>query len=200
MPYRGVDLLADRLVAPLVASYAIKRRLIGDERAYLECSERASRWTGLAGERMRRALHNRLGTPVGEGAILRFGCILERPPVEIGRYTVIGHYANVQHARIGDDCLVSDFVYIIDGPHQHNFDRVDVPMREQGITIKQVSIGRDTWIGGHAMILADVGEYCIVGAGSVVTKPVPDYQIVVGNPARVIGDRRDRGGPGLAGP
>ena len=40
-----------------------------------------------------------------------------------------------------------------------------------------------------------VGDHCIVGAASVVTKPVPDYKIVVGNPARVVGDRRDRPGP-----
>jgi acetyltransferase-like isoleucine patch superfamily enzyme len=195
----AIDLLAGWLVAPLVASYAVKRRLIGDERAYLEQSERAARWTGLLGERRRRQLHRRLGTPVGDGAILRFGCILERPPLSIGRFTVIGHYANVQHARIGSDCLISDFVYILDGPRQHNFDRLDVPIRDQGITIEQVSVGSDSWIGGHAVILADVGEHCIVGATSVVTKPVPDYKIVAGNPARVVGDRRDRGdrpGPG----
>jgi acetyltransferase-like isoleucine patch superfamily enzyme len=42
------------------------------------------------------------------------------------------------------------------------------------------------------VILADVGDHCIVGAGSVVTKPVPDGKIVAGSPVRVIGDRRDR--------
>jgi serine acetyltransferase len=37
--------------------------------------------------------------------------------------------------------------------------------------------------------MADVGKHCVVGAGSVVTKPVPDYAIVVGNPARIQGFR-----------
>jgi serine acetyltransferase len=40
-------------------------------------------------------------------------------------------------------------------------------------------------------VLADVGSHCVIGAGSVVTKPVPDYAIAVGNPARVIKDRRE---------
>ena len=36
------------------------------------------------------------------------------------------------------------------------------------------------------MIMADVGDHCVIGAGSVVTKPVPDYAIAVGSPAKVI--------------
>ena len=52
-----------------------------------------------------------------------------------------------------------------------------------------MTIGRDTWIGDRAVIMCDVGEHCVVGAGSVVTKPVPDYAIVVGSPARVVGSR-----------
>jgi acetyltransferase-like isoleucine patch superfamily enzyme len=150
----------------------------------------------MLGERLRRALHRRLGTPIGEGVVLRHGCILERPPLSIGSFTIIGHYSNVQHARIGSDCVIGDFVNIVDGAHQHSFDRFDIPIREQPERVTQVSIGRDCWIGGHALILADVGDYCIVGGGSVVTKPVEDFQIVAGNPARVIGDRRKHRTPG----
>ena len=40
--------------------------------------------------------------------------------------------------------------------------------------------------------MANVGQHCVVGAGSVVTKPVEDYKIVAGNPAVVIGDRREK--------
>ncbi len=50
----------------------------------------------------------------------------------------------------------------------------------------RVTIGRDSWIGDRSIVLADVGRHCVIGAGSVVTKPIPDYAIAVGNPARVI--------------
>ena len=54
-------------------------------------------------------------------------------------------------------------------------------------------IGRSCLIGGGARILAGVhiGDYCVVGAGSVVTKDVPDHTIVAGNPARVLRENVD---------
>jgi acetyltransferase-like isoleucine patch superfamily enzyme len=57
-----------------------------------------------------------------------------------------------------------------------------------GTQFKKVRIGRGAYIGVNAIILpgATVGEGCIIGAGSVVTKDVPPYSVAVGNPARVI--------------
>jgi acetyltransferase-like isoleucine patch superfamily enzyme len=189
---RLFDAIADWIVAPLALSYALRRRMIGRERAYLELSERAARWPGMRGQRMRRALHRRMGTPIGEAAVLHFGVILERPPLSIGRMAGIGHYAHLQHVKIGDNALIGDFVVIVDGRRQHNIDRLDVPINEQGGLVVQTQIGDDVLIGAHSVILADVGDHCVVGAGSVVVEPVAAYKIVAGNPARVIGDRRDR--------
>jgi len=191
---RAFDLIADLLVAPYTLSYRIRRRMIGRERAYLELSERAAGWPGMRGQRMRRALHRRMGTPIGEAVILHYGVVLERPPLSIGRMSAVGHYANLQHVSIGDNALISDFVVIVDGRRQHNIDRLDIPINEQGGIVAQTRIGDDVLIGAHSTILADVGDHCVVGAGSVVLDPVPPYMIVAGNPARVIGDRRDRCG------
>jgi acetyltransferase-like isoleucine patch superfamily enzyme len=52
-----------------------------------------------------------------------------------------------------------------------------------------VTIGEDTWVGNCAIIMANIGKKCIIGAGSVVTKDIEDYSIVVGNPAKVIRKR-----------
>ena len=120
---------------------------------------------------MRVALHRRIGTQIGEHAVLRFGCVLERPPVSIGRMTMLGHYAHVQHASIGADCLVGDHVLVVDGRRQHRFDRLDVPVNAQGGILEPVHIGDDCIIGGGSKILADVGDHCIVGAGAVVRRP-----------------------------
>jgi maltose O-acetyltransferase len=53
---------------------------------------------------------------------------------------------------------------------------------------RPITIGSDSWVGGGAIILpgVTVGEHCVVGAGAVVTKDVPAYSVVAGNPARVI--------------
>jgi virginiamycin A acetyltransferase len=82
--------------------------------------------------------------------------------------------------------LLGSHVSVINGGGQHGIERLDIPIREQPGSYPRVTIGRDTWIGDRSIVLADVGQHCVVGAGSVVIKPVPDYAIAVGNPARVI--------------
>jgi len=53
---------------------------------------------------------------------------------------------------------------------------------------KPISVGSNVWIGGRAIIIGGVtvGDGCIIGAGSIVTKDIPPYSLAVGNPARVI--------------
>lgn len=190
---RAFDAVTALQVLPLVKTYRLRSRLVGEERAYLELSERASRWTGIRGERARSALHRLLGTPIGDAAVLRHGVILERPPLSIGAMTMVGHFSNLQHVSVGADCLIGDHVLIVDGRQQHGIDRIDVPINQQHGLVEQLRIGDDVLIGGGSTILADVGDHCVVGGGSVVIDPVPAYKIVAGNPARVIGDRRERG-------
>ena len=60
--------------------------------------------------------------------------------------------------------------------------------------IKNVSIGDGSFVGARCVILpgTDIGKNCIVGAGSVLTgKKYPDYSLIAGNPARVVGDVRE---------
>ncbi len=65
-----------------------------------------------------------------------------------------------------------------------------------------ITVGDDTWIGASATLLPGVtiGKCCLIGAGAVVTRVVPDYAIAAGVPARVIGDVREGGGTPPEGP
>ena len=75
---------------------------------------------------------------------------------------------------------------------RHKDDRVDIPMREQGMAeVLPVTIGNDVWIGSRVIILPGVtiGDGCIIGAGAVVTKDVPPYSVVGGVPGRIIRKR-----------
>lgn len=89
---------------------------------------------------------------------------------------------------IGNYLMMAEDVVFIGGGH--DFSRIDIPMGHQHDLPKTpITIDDDVWIGARAMILPGckrIGKGAIIGAGSVVTKDVPDYAIVGGNPAKVI--------------
>jgi maltose O-acetyltransferase len=93
---------------------------------------------------------------------------------------------------VGDEVMVGPEVAFL--ASNHRFDRADVPIGHQGIgDLAPPRIEDGAWIGLRATILAGrvVGRGAIVAAGAVVTKDVAPFTIVGGNPATVIGDRRD---------
>lgn len=93
---------------------------------------------------------------------------------------------------IGNDVMMGPEVVIYTTNHEHS--SCDIPMRLQGITErKEVIIEDDVWIGRRAIILPGVriGKGSIVGAGAVVSKTIPPYSIAVGNPARVVKNRKE---------
>lgn len=108
--------------------------------------------------------------------------------ITIGDYSGIG-----VDCRIGGNVTIGDHVMMgpecVFLPHNHKFDRLDIPMCEQGFSeSKPIHIGNDVWIGTRVIIMpgVTVGNHSIIGAGAVVTKDVPEYAIVGGVPARVL--------------
>jgi maltose O-acetyltransferase len=109
------------------------------------------------------------------------------------------------HVSVNRDCVldgtgglvIGDYVMIAQATciysAQHKFDRLDIPMMLQGFEKRRTVIEDDVWLGAGSTILpgVKVGRGSIVGAGAVVTKDVPDYSVVGGVPAEVIGSRRD---------
>ena len=185
------DIAAAILTLPAWAFYGILVLLTGRLHACQSIGQRASRWPGDGGIVLRRALLERVLAKVGPEAVIGFGSLISKPTAELGRRAYIGAYCVLGDVRIGDNTMIADHVVIPSGSGQHGTSRLDIPMRDQKGEFRTITLGTDSWIGSHSVILADVGSHAIVGAGSVVTKPVPDYAIVVGNPARQIGDRRD---------
>jgi acetyltransferase-like isoleucine patch superfamily enzyme len=105
---------------------------------------------------------------IGSGVRVGIGDVL-MGPVKIGDNTIIG-----QH------CLITGL--------DHNYQNIDVPIKDQGVSRRQTSIGKDCFIGANVSILPGVtiGDHCVVAAGSVVTKSVGDYYVVAGNPAKPV--------------
>ena len=121
--------------------------------------------------------------------------------VKIGRFTslwgpgihIIGR---VHGISIGNFCSLARYVSVLED--LHNIQRttsyfiernlLDVPESDACLTSKgKIAIGHDVWIGAAAQILSGVtiGHGAVIGAGAIVTKDVPPYAIVVGNPARI---------------
>lgn len=111
--------------------------------------------------------------------------------IEIGDNSGIGINCVVQSAIIGKNVMMgSDVVFI---HANHKFDNPNCLMRGSGhIDVGPVIVGDDVWIGTRSIILPGrkIGNGSIIGAGSVVTKDVPDYAIVAGNPAKIIRYRK----------
>ncbi|MDP0498071.1 MAG: acyltransferase [Verrucomicrobiota bacterium JB024] len=108
--------------------------------------------------------------------------------IEIGNYSSINKGCWVSNDTIiGDDVMTGPEVVILSA--SHNFADTTVSMREQGAPPRRpITIGNDVWIGTRSVILpgVTVGDHAIIAAGSIVTKDVPPWAIVGGNPAKVI--------------
>jgi len=138
---------------------------------------------------------------VGEGSIVEGTVVTEREGAEIsiGKNTFVGNSVISCAARIdiGDDVLVSWGCNIVDhNSHailwQHRMNDVrewyDGKKNWIHVDIRPVKIGDKSWLGFNVGILKGVtiGEGAIVGAGSIVTKDVPAWTIVAGNPAKIV--------------
>jgi acetyltransferase-like isoleucine patch superfamily enzyme len=111
--------------------------------------------------------------------VIGCNCTINRNSIVIGKVT------------IGDFVLIAPNSVIVGS--NHNFQRLDLPIKKQGISSKGIIIEDDVWIGANVTILDGViiGKGSIVAAGSVVTKYIEPYSIVGGIPAKVIKKRNN---------
>lgn len=187
----SIHSIACLLVLPLVVCYRLSSMVIGENQAFTGCSQTVSLLPGICGVYFRRAFYQYVLRHVGQDACISFGTVFSHSGGTVGRSAYIGVGCMIGDVEIGDDVLLGSHVSIINGNRQHGIDRLDIPVREQPGEYPRITIGEDTWIGDRAIVMVDVGKHCVVGAGSVVTKPLEDYAIAVGNPAKVIGSRKD---------
>ncbi len=178
--------VATLIVLPAFFLYLLGKAVLGPEKAFPGWSQALSLLPGLTGVYLRRAFYRLVLQQCGENACLTFGTIFSHPTARIGRNVYVGAYCCLGDVTLEDDVLLGSQVSIMNGPGQHGIDRLDVPIREQPGTWPHVIIGRDTWIGDRAAVLANVGKHCVIGAGSVVVQPIEDYAVAVGVPARVL--------------
>lgn len=109
------------------------------------------------------------------------------PGLRIGNHVFIGRntfLSAIGRIEIGDDALIGAYCYLASA--NHRFAAKNVPVGLQGYDVRHVTIGRGAWLGTHVVVLpgVSIGEGAIVGAGSVVTKDIPAFEVWAGVPAK----------------
>jgi virginiamycin A acetyltransferase len=178
-------------VLPCACLLWLGSAIAGRERLLPGWSQVLSLLPGISGVYLRRAFYWWVLPEVGKDVWIGFGTVLSHPSARFGDRVYVGVGCMLGDVTLEEDVLLGSHVSIINGNRQHGIERLDMPIREQPGEYPRVTVGRDSWIGDRSIVLADVGPQCIVGAGSVVTKPLPARAIAVGNPARVLRFRDD---------
>lgn len=183
-------LAAVLLVSPWLFSFFVRRSILGGNRALEGSTQSLAVLPGLSGAYLRGAFLTRVLAQCAPSATVHFGTTLSQVGAKIDENVYVGPRCHLGLVHLERDVLIAAGVHIPSGPETHGISRLDVPIREQPGRLVMVRVGEGTWVGSGAIVLADVGRHCVIAAGSVVTRPIPDFSIAAGTPARVVRDRR----------
>jgi acetyltransferase-like isoleucine patch superfamily enzyme len=156
---------------------------------------------------------------IGDNVVIDDGCCLDAKGTDntgiwigkgvfVGRNTilsckngdiVIDDAANIgfncevfsaSRVRVGKSVLMAAYTYLVGGDHL--YDRVDIPVLEQGRTARGIEVADNVWLGTHVVVTdgSHIGRDAIIGAGAVVVGDIPEFSIAAGMPAKVMRDRR----------
>jgi acetyltransferase-like isoleucine patch superfamily enzyme len=183
---RGLAFVA---AAPSLISYFIRSPLIGRDRSLEGSTQMLSLIPGLAGEYIRRAFLSVAIAQCAPSAVVCFGTIFSKSGARLDDDVYIGPRCHLGLVHIERNALLAAGVHVTSGRRTHGTADSTVPIRNQPRETTMVRIGAGAWIGSAAVVMADVGADTVIGAGAVVTSPIPDSVVAAGVPARVIRSR-----------
>jgi virginiamycin A acetyltransferase len=188
---RGAAFLA---VLPALASYAIRSRILGPNRALEGSSQALGLLPGLLGQYLRRAFYAWVLAECHRTAVIEFGVLFSQAGARLEENVYVGPRCHLGLAHIRRNALLAAGVHVPSGAATHGMSDPDVPIRDQTGRREMVTIGEGTWIGSGAVVMADVGADSVVGAGAVVTRSIPEGVVAGGVPARILRTREGRSG------
>jgi virginiamycin A acetyltransferase len=171
------------LAIPFYLYYRLEALVLGQDKAFQGASQFFSLFPGITGMYFRRAFYVMALKECSVECHIGFGTTFSHQSAELGKRVYIGNFCSIGDVTLGDFVTIGSNVDILNGGKQHGSCDINKPMQEQAGVYPRVTIGEDAWIGNSAVVMANVGKKAIIGAGSVVVKPVEDFSVVVGNPA-----------------
>jgi acetyltransferase-like isoleucine patch superfamily enzyme len=180
-------------VVPSLLSFLLRAQMIGRDRAMEGSTQALGLVPGIVGQYLRRAFLARTLASFHWTATIEFGTSMSSASARIDENVYVGPQCHLGLVHLERDVLVGAGVHIPSGSATHGTEEVSRPIREQERPKALVTVGRGAWIGSAAIVMADIGHDSVVGAGSVVTRPVPPLVMAAGVPARVIRERAPTG-------
>jgi acetyltransferase-like isoleucine patch superfamily enzyme len=184
--------LATIVISPALLSFWIRATLMGPDRALEGSTQALSLVPGLAGQYLRRAFLAHAIAGCHRSATIEFGTIFSKVDAIIDENVYVGARCHIGLAHIEANVLIGSGVHVPSGARTHGMADRSTPIRDQTGTRAMIRVGRGSWIGSGAIVMADVGSECVVGAGAVVTRALPDAVVAAGVPARVVRNRHDQ--------
>jgi virginiamycin A acetyltransferase len=178
--------------APLVLSFTVRAALLGRDRAIQSSTQLLALVPGLTGQYLRRAFLSWTIDACHHTVVVEFGTTFSRAGARLDERAYIGPGCHLGLVHVERDVLIAAGVHIPSGSMTHRIDDLNTPIRDQPSAERLVHIGAGSWIGAAAVVMADVGSDTVVGAGAVVTQPVPAGCVAAGVPARVLRTRGER--------
>ena len=181
-------LVAAAITSPVVIWVKVLS-LSGGDSAFQGASQFLSLLPGVSGVWLRQAFYYMVIDAPWPGPRISFATTLAQRDTKFGRDVYVGSACNLGRCRVGDRTLIGTGVYVASA-RAHDFEDANRPIAEQGGDIRQVMIGKDCWIGNAAIVMADLADGVVIGAGTVVVKPCQSNGVYVGNPAKLIKSRQ----------
>lgn len=115
--------------------------------------------------------------------------------IEIGDNCIINYFDVLYghgNLKIGNYVMFAAHCVVV--PASHGFSDITTPIALQSLTKKGIAINDDVWVGAGVKILdgINIGKGSVIGAGSVVTKSLPEYSVAYGVPAKVVSNRKEK--------
>lgn len=175
------------LAFPFALLFIVMGKLSIYFNAYSEVSLIASRIPFLFGQRIRFFYYKATLKHLGKQVVFKYGSFCQYHSASIGDRVLIGYFNALGEVEMGNDIVIGGFVNFISGTNQHSFeDETKTISSQKALGRNMITVGSDVWIGSNAVVAANVGRRCVIGAGSVLVKEAEDQSIYAGNPARLI--------------
>lgn len=181
------------LVLPLAVPCKLEEILLSrhSETVFHFCAQFMSLLPGLPGVFLRRAFYSLTLERCSLHSFIGFGSLFSHRATIVEEHVYIGNYSMIGSAHLGKHSLIGSRVSILSGKALHVLDDNGMwtPFSQERMT--RIRIAPNVWIGEGAIVMADVGESSMIGAGAVITSNVRSYVIMAGNPARFVRNLRE---------